>query len=521
MAKHFRRTTTRSSDDPPVRNGASVPDKPATIKPSRRAILGGSAILAGGALVGGFAGAKDAHAASPPRGRLTADVCVVGAGFAGLTAAYRLKKAGAKVIVLEARNRIGGRSLSAPLHGGGWIDLGGQWVGSTQKAFYALIKEMGGETYPSPGDAKLKALQRSILKPDEFVRVENELAVDPKDGLDLMQAGFKLVDDLAQTLDPEMPWTHRDAEQLDAKTFAQWLRENVENENARDMVGAEVGSVACASPEEISILEMAYLVRACDSIDHLFEGAQDDRLIHGTQPIAKALADKLGHAVHLSAPARRIQWNEKGAIVFSDEISAAVRHVIVATPPHLAGAIEYDPSPPTNRVQVTQRWPQGLVIKIAMVYSEPYWRKDGLNGASLDYRGIVGETADSGVPENHSKQGIMTGFVYAAQARKVAALPAEERKKIVLGEMVARFGPKAAEPVYYHEMNWSTQQWTRGCFTGFLTPGATTLFKSAVRDPVGPLHWAGTENSTVWPSFIEGAIVSGEREAKAIIKLRG
>jgi monoamine oxidase len=123
------------------------------------------------------------------------------------------------------------------------------------------------------------------------------------------------------------------------------------------------------------------------------------------------------------------------------------------------------------------------------------------------------------VPEKYSRQGIMTGFIYSGQARKVAGLPAPERRKLVLDEMAQRFGPKALSPIDYHEMNWSTQQWTRGCFTGFLTPGATTLFRSAVRDPVGPLHWAGTENSTVWPSFIDGAIRSGER-AVAEIKAR-
>jgi|GEM_PF-5396843 len=155
--------------------------------------------------------------------------------------------------------------------------------------------------------------------------------------------------------------------------------------------------------------------------------------------------------------------------------------------------------------------PQGLVIKVQMIYPEPYWRADGLNGASLDYRGVVGETADSGVPERYSKKGIMTAFIYSGQARKVAPLPAAERRKLVLDEMRQRFGPKALDPIDYHEMNWSTQQWTRGCFTGFLTPGATSLFRSAVRDPVGPLHWAGTENATVWPSFIDGAIRSAER----------
>jgi monoamine oxidase len=481
---------------------------------SRRRILGG-----GSALLVGAGIERPAIAAPAARGSLRADVCVVGAGYAGLTAAYRLKQAGAKVVVLEARNRVGGRSLTAPLKGGGWIDLGGQWVGKGHDRFYALIREMGGETYPTP-DVGLQ-LERDALNPGAFVRIKNETEGGDA-GANLIKAGFDKVDALASSLDAEKPWAHPDAERLDAMTFAEWLVRNVENENARGMVGAEVGSIACASPEEISILEIAFLVRACKGLGRLFGtegGAQQDRVIGGTQPIIQKVADRLGPVVRLGKPVRRIVWDDAGAVVHSDDLSVAARHVIVCTPPHLAGAIEYDPSPPTARVQVTQRWPQGLVIKVQMIYPEPYWRADELNGASLDDRSVVGETADSGVPEQYSKRGIMTGFIYAAQARRVAPLSPAERKKIVLDEMAQRFGPKALNPTDYHEMNWSTQQWTRGCFTGFLTPGATTLFRSAVRDPVGPLHWAGTETSTVWPSFIEGAIRSGER-AVAEIKAR-
>jgi monoamine oxidase len=159
-----------------------------------------------------------------------------------------------------------------------------------------------------------------------------------------------------------------------------------------------------------------------------------------------------------------------------------------------------------------------MVIKVSMVYSAPFWRDDGLSGTSYDHVSVMGETADSSNPESHSKLGILTGFVYSDKARSVSPLPAEERKRILLGEIAKRFGPKAIEPVNYHEANWTEAQWTRGCFTGFLTPGATTLFRGAAREPIGPLHWAGTETSTDWPSFIDGAIRSGEREAAAVRK---
>ena len=483
---------------------------------SRRQVLGGgSALLIGAGLNNRAQAARRAH-------HRRYDVCVVGAGFSGLTAALRLKQAGASVIVLEARNRIGGRSLTAPIKGGGWIDYGGQWVGPDQNAFYGLIKEVGGETYKSYDTGK--TIERSTLDPKEFIRFGDELH-DKYPGSEQIEAAYNKVDKLAKTIDPDRPWAQADAARLDAMTFAEWLKRNVDNDNVRALVGGVVASVACASISEISILEMAFLVRACHGLDKLFAftgGAQQDRLIHGTQPIAQKVADRLGKgALRLGQPVRSIKWSDKGATVRSDELTVEADHVIVAIPPNLAGAIDYDPSPPTARVQVTQRWPQGVVIKVQMVYDEPYWRADGLNGASSDYLGVVGETADSGVPENYSKKGIMTGFVYSDQARQVAVLPAAERRKAVLENVAERFGPKALKVIDYHEMNWSTQQWTRGCFTGFLTPGATTLFKSAVRDPVGPIHWAGTENSTVWPSFIDGAVVSGEREAKAIVERKG
>jgi monoamine oxidase len=173
---------------------------------------------------------------------------------------------------------------------------------------------------------------------------------------------------------------------------------------------------------------------------------------------------------------------------------------------------------PVNRNQITQHWPQGLVIKVTMVYSEPFWRNVGLSGKSFDYKALMSETADSSAPPEHSKLGVLTGFVYADSAHQVSLLSAEHRKSRLLDEMAQRFGAEALHPVQYHESHWSITPWTRGCFTGFLTPGATVLFGSAVRDRTGSIHWAGTETATDWPSFIDGAIKSGERAADEVLR---
>ena len=472
--------------------------------------------VVGGAVTATIAGVAPAKAAPAPGNRATADVCVVGAGFAGLTAAYRLRQAGANVMVLEARNRVGGRSWSARMKDGTFVDFGGQWVGSSQSRFYDVIKEMGGETYPSPGDGLL-TWQRGVMDINEHHRIKDEAdALFP--GGDMVARAKKAIDDIAATIDRDAPWAHPDAERLDAITFSEWLRQNVENENVRKFVATEVASVPCASPGEISMLHLGWLIRACDNLTELFGDAQADRVVGGTQTVARAIADRLGPAIRLGSPVRRIEWSENGAVVHSDAISVMARHVVVAVPPTLAGAIEYEPSLPVNRTQVTQRWPQGIVIKVAMIYPRAFWRDEGLSGASLDYVTVMGETADSSNPETISKAGVLTGFVYSDNARQAATMAPEDRKKLLLGDVARRFGPKALEPEHYHESNWTMDTWTRGCFTGFLTPGATRLFGSAVRDPVGPIHWAGTETATQWPSFIDGAIRSGERAAMAIRK---
>jgi monoamine oxidase len=154
-------------------------------------------------------------------------------------------------------------------------------------------------------------------------------------------------------------------------------------------------------------------------------------------------------------------------------------------------------------------------VTSAEVQTEPSRTKIGSDST----RAVGKRRASSAhVPDRYSGTGVLTGFVYAARARKLAPLAAEARKQHLLAEVAKRFGRPALEPIGYYEANGSQEQWTRGCVTGFLTSGATVLFRSAVRDPVGPLHWAGSETATVWPSFIDGAIRSGERAAAVVGK---
>lgn len=499
----------------------SNPESPSPADISRRRFVQVSGVAAVVGLTGAahaqpIAGNDGAAPSQPSRAQPTVvDVCVIGAGFAGLAAAHAVKAAGKSVMVLEARDRVGGRTFTIPLKDGGWVDEGGQWAGAGHDRLYHWIKATGKTTYPTPnfGEALVFGPARKA-----FARVRDDWSVLP--GMARVEAIKRKLQAMANTLDPAAPWQHPDARTWDGITLAQWLAQNVKERNIREYIVGDM-SYACASPEQISVLSFLSLVRACVSFDKLngfTDAAQQDRIVGGMQPVATGMAEQLGdERIRLKSPVRRVRWSESEATVSTDTFDVQARHVIFAGPPTLMGAIECVPSLPVARAQITQHWPQGLVIKVGMVYDRPFWRDLGLSGLSLDYSAMVSETADSSAPEGHGTSGVLTGFIYTDQARAASLLSAAERRQRVLAEMAKRFGDKALTPDRIIEMNWSTQVWTRGCYGGYLAPGATVLFGSAVRDAVGPLHWAGTETSPVWPTFIEGAIRSGERAAAEVV----
>ena len=490
---------------------------------SRRQFLKAGGTVAAAGLAGGTLAACGAptREADPedgaPRRALSADVVVVGAGFAGLAAAHALKAAGKSVIVLEARDRVGGRTLTIALPDGGWVDEGGQWVGAGHDRFYHWIKETGHTTYPSPdfGDWLVRGPGDTALHrvgDDDWEKLP---------GVSVVEGIKARLQAMADSLDPAAPWTHPEAQAWDGITMAQWLAQNVKSDPIRAFLVGDM-SYACASPEQISLLSFLSLVKACVSFDKLngFEdAAQQDRIIGGVQPVAEGMATLLGaDVVRLKQPVRRVRWVENGgATVQTDTLSVEAGHVIFAGPPTLMGAIEFAPSLPTLRAQVTQHWPQGLVVKVGFVYERPFWRELGLSGGSLDHSAWLSETADSSAPPEHSATGVLTGFLYTDAARDASVQRAPERRERMLNELAERFGDEARNPTRIVEMNWSTQVWTRGCYGGYLAPGATWAYQGAVREAVGPLHWAGTETSPVWPTFIEGAIRSGERAAAEVL----
>jgi monoamine oxidase len=193
--------------------------------------------------------------------------------------------------------------------------------------------------------------------------------------------------------------------------------------------------------------------------------------------------------------------------------------VIVSTPPLLAGRIEYDPLLPPWRTQLTQRTPMGSVIKCNAVYDEPFWRADGLSGQATGDGEGARVVFDNSPPDG--SPGVLLGFLEGDEARRLGRVSPEVRRRAVLDSFVRYFGPKAAHPLDFVELDWQAEPWSGGCYGTLFGPNVWTRYGPALREPVGPVHWAGTETASVWSGYMDGAVSSGRRAAAEVLTALG
>jgi monoamine oxidase len=442
------------------------------------------------------------------------DVVVVGAGLAGLTAATRLVDAGAEVVVLEARDRVGGRTLTLPAADGTPIDHGGQWIGPTQDRIAALAERVGVTTYPS--------WERGLhteFRDGRAHRYDGALpdGGDPVTAVAIGQA-IRELDAMAAKVPLEAPWTATDALAWDSQTAETWLQARVAPERARTWLRVAIRGTLAAEPRDLSLLHTLFFIRSAGGLALLIAtagGAQERRFHQGAQTISIRLAEALGERVVLGAPAEVVRHGEGGVVVEAGGRAVGAGRAILAVPPAIAGRIGYRPAMPGWRNQLTQRVPMGSVIKVHALYDEPFWRQEGLSGLAVSDNGPVRIVYDNS-PEEGSP-GVLVGFIEGEQARTWARRDRADRRAGILACLTDYFGERAGRPRELLERSWADEEYSGGCYAGYFPPGVWTSFGQALREPIGRIHWAGTETATVWTSYMEGAVQSGERAADEVL----
>jgi monoamine oxidase len=479
---------------------------------TRRRLVGSAAVA--GAAAALPTAAASAAGLSSSSFRREADVIVVGAGISGLAAARKLTKGGRSVVVLEARDRVGGRVLNADIGGGDVVEVGGEFVGTTQKALLRMAKAMGVDTFPTYADG-----DKTFEYKGSVSTYGGPFPPLPAPDTQELVAAFLKLADMSSEVPLDEPWKAPHAREWDSQTIETWILANTTREGARFALRSALGGFAAAPSGDVSLLFSLLVQESGGGLATLIsttgDGSEAFRFVGGSQAIPLEMARRLGDRIVLRAPVRTIRQDGDGVTVQTDDGDYRGHQVVVAIPPTLAGRIDYEPKLPAQRDGVMQRFPAGSVIKAQAVYRTPFWRNAGLSAEFITDVEPLSFGLDNSPPDG--RPGVLVGFFSAKASRDWAARSTAERRAAVLEGFQRMFGPKAMNAIGYVEGVWPNERYSRGCW-GYTPPGILTGFRGALTRPVGRIHWAGTETELgPFSGFMDGAVRTGERAAAEIL----
>ena len=430
------------------------------------------------------------------------DVVIIGAGLAGLTAARDLRLAGCEsFVVLEARDRVGGRTLNHELGNGYISEAGGQWIGPGQTAVADLARELNIETFTTYYKG-----ETVIIAGDGRVAMD----LHGTFGTDMQIAGK--LDELARGVPSGAPWKAANAAELDKLSVGDWLLK--QNVSVQDRVGWDTSTTLSGGtfPAKMGLLHFLSMINSANSryeqLDSIKDSAQETRFVGGSQILSQKMAEALGDKVRLKTPVRSISgWDQPVVTLHTDQGLVRAKRVIMAIQPALCNQIEFSPALPALRHEMQRHWPAySPGRKTAHVYSKPFWREKGLSGMILQANGPLLWAYDNSPPDGSI--GVINAFVTQA------TLPSDpQQAESMLSQIYAQaFGEEALHPLQFHDHDWGQDEWSISCVSA-MPPGFWTKYGEALHPPVGNLIWSGTETADIWAGYMDGAVRSGHRAA--------
>jgi monoamine oxidase len=439
-----------------------------------------------------------------------ARVIVVGAGISGLIAARELRRAGVAAILLEARDRVGGKMYTVDV-GADSIDLGAHWIGPGQRRIADLARELGVATEPqhlAGRNVLVYRGRRSTFK-GTIPRFSPLALIDLQIGIWRLESMRKRLPLSGKHLAQAGEW--------DRVSLGDWTRRRLRTRGARTVLDLSTELVFGAEPGELSLLYFLSYMQAAGGWKALTEfegGAQQDHFVGGSQQICLRLAEELGDSVVLEAPVEEVKQDGEGVILRTPSDSFEAERLVLAVAPAVAARIRYSPQLPLAREALAQRMFMGAYMKGIAAYERPWWREQGLSGLAYRDGPPVQMVLDA---SGERGQGTLMAFVTGRSALELGRRGAEERRDAVIGALVEMLGSEAADPVAYRDFNWHDEPWSRGGPVGLMGPETLTSVGDALRQPVGRIHWAGTETAREWIGYMEGGIEAGQRVAREVL----
>lgn len=447
-------------------------------------------------------------------------VIVIGGGISGMSAAKLLHDLKLDVLVLEARDRVGGRTHTVRNDRVKYVDVGGSYVGPTQNRVIRLAEELGIENYRVfDDDAALLAVNGYRRK--YFTVMPTSW--NPFVMMDIINF-WKMVDKLAEQIPVSAPWDSPKAEEWDRITAAEWIDRICWFSYTKKIAEATARVVFATETYNMSLLYFLWYVKNGGGIYRIMatdNGGQERKLIGGSQQISERIYDRLGaENVYLEHPVKSISQDGTGITVTAmNGKTFEADYVISAVPMALLGKISFNPPLPALKNQLSQRIPMGSCIKTMTYYDRPFWRGKKLSGFILT-DDIVVATIDDTKPDG--SLACLVGFVNGHFARKFTRANLEERKMMVAKCYAKVFATdEALRPVHYIEKNWMEEEYSGGCYMGATPPGVLSVYGPVMREPVGQVYFAGTETANHWSGYMEGAVQAGERAAREVLHAQG